>query len=617
LINPLTSVLPGSSGMTGGPAAEPYRGVGIAFVSGSGDMLRMGHTPTTQENFLTRLLLALGNPAGPNDTDHADEEHWGLEMADASDSNEGRLFGDPGGPEGVASMAFRSSGSASSPSLDPVTTREPPTIASGAARASAAGLASALADPSRPSRTLEGVHPELVQRMERVVERMWSEHGDRVELVEGYRTQDRQDLLYAQGRSREGDVVTWTRNSAHTRGHAVDVMVNGGWTDTEAFRRLHVLAAEEGLRTLGMRDAGHIELSMETAMANPFTPDLPQMIASPAEQEEVAVGSALDGRNAGDGTLSRPWERIAGGRGPDRVLDRAEHATTPVRSSGPSVNGVAAVAQVARVAQVGGGALAAGSHAGGSRVSLRGGAAPLSALTEPQSTSTARAESALTSEEESGTRSRDAEAEEQVRTEAASFIRGPETGSLDSGAALSEPARLGVAERFEALQLAATEASEARSQRIGALGGPGVLAGPSTTERIEQIRALQDSVRAPGVIRVELTNVDGLGTDLRLAMQGRGVTAQIDVADAIRARFLQSRIGELRSALEKQGLEPEALMARLSAVGQDQGPTREATRLESSPSAEGERRDREAEDETPSEGNRNFSQHTSRRNDDQ
>ncbi|TVR64207.1 MAG: hypothetical protein EA422_07370, partial [Gemmatimonadales bacterium] len=154
--------------------------------------------------------------------------------------------------------------------------------------------------------------------MERVVERMWSEHGHRVELVEGYRTQARQDHLYAQGRTRAGNVVTWTRNSAHTRGHAVDVKVNGGWTDTEAFKRLQVIANEEGLRTLGMRDAGHMELPRTVAAANPFTPDIPPVATT---------------------TASAPADEGGEGRSADRQA-RAAHTPFPHPAAvGSSLNG--------------------------------------------------------------------------------------------------------------------------------------------------------------------------------------------------------------------------------------------------------------------------------------
>jgi peptidoglycan L-alanyl-D-glutamate endopeptidase CwlK len=47
--------------------------------------------------------------------------------------------------------------------------------------------------------------------------------GLRPEIVEGYRTQSRQDDLYEQGRSKPGAIVTQTRSSMHTRRMAVDI----------------------------------------------------------------------------------------------------------------------------------------------------------------------------------------------------------------------------------------------------------------------------------------------------------------------------------------------------------------------------------------------------------
>jgi len=43
-------------------------------------------------------------------------------------------------------------------------------------------------------------------------------------VVETYRTQERQNMLYAQGRTAPGSIVTWTRNSLHTKRKAIDVV---------------------------------------------------------------------------------------------------------------------------------------------------------------------------------------------------------------------------------------------------------------------------------------------------------------------------------------------------------------------------------------------------------
>ncbi|MFN5582664.1 MAG: hypothetical protein ACK5BA_09175, partial [Gemmatimonas sp.] len=71
--------------------------------------------------------------------------------------------------------------------------------------------------------------------------------------METTRSQERQDWLFEQGRTRGGPVVTWTRDSAHTRGAAVDVMIDSTWDNPAGYARLQRIAREEGLRTLGMR----------------------------------------------------------------------------------------------------------------------------------------------------------------------------------------------------------------------------------------------------------------------------------------------------------------------------------------------------------------------------
>jgi peptidoglycan L-alanyl-D-glutamate endopeptidase CwlK len=40
-----------------------------------------------------------------------------------------------------------------------------------------------------------------------------------------YRSQEEQDLLYAQGRTQPGRIVTWTKNSMHTKRRAFDIAI--------------------------------------------------------------------------------------------------------------------------------------------------------------------------------------------------------------------------------------------------------------------------------------------------------------------------------------------------------------------------------------------------------
>ncbi|HSW31147.1 MAG TPA: hypothetical protein VLH75_16800 [Longimicrobiales bacterium] len=139
--------------------------------------------------------------------------------------------------------------------------------------------------------------PALQEKVERVVERMASEHGIKVTLTEGYRTAERQRFLYAQGRSRRGPVVTWTTRSAHTEGRAADLKVEGSWNQPKAYALLQQVAAEEGLVTLGMKDPGHVELPGDAASPrapggaggaeDAFVPP-PQRVASASPVARVA-----------------------------------------------------------------------------------------------------------------------------------------------------------------------------------------------------------------------------------------------------------------------------------------------------------------------------------------
>lgn len=75
-------------------------------------------------------------------------------------------------------------------------------------------------------RKLEGVHPKL----KAVVELALLKSKVDFKVIEGVRTEERQKLLYAQGRTAPGPIVTWTLKSNHFVnkstgfGHAVDLL---------------------------------------------------------------------------------------------------------------------------------------------------------------------------------------------------------------------------------------------------------------------------------------------------------------------------------------------------------------------------------------------------------
>ena len=130
-----------------------------------------------------------------------------------------------------------------------------------ASNALAAQLLQSANNPATPITNTDGLDPEFKSRLDRVISRMKNETGLDVTLVETVRSQDRQNALYAQGRTTPGDVVTWTQDSMHTRGQAADLMVGGSFNNPPGFARLQKIALEEGLHTLGPSDPGHVEMS--------------------------------------------------------------------------------------------------------------------------------------------------------------------------------------------------------------------------------------------------------------------------------------------------------------------------------------------------------------------
>lgn len=101
------------------------------------------------------------------------------------------------------------------------------TSASGVSSGARAGASAA--PVTNVSSDADALNPEFRARLGRVVTRMNEEYGHSVEIVEGFRPQARQEFLYEQGRTRPGDVVTWTKSSKHTLGMAADVKVDGSY----------------------------------------------------------------------------------------------------------------------------------------------------------------------------------------------------------------------------------------------------------------------------------------------------------------------------------------------------------------------------------------------------
>lgn len=151
----------------------------------------------------------------------------------------------------------------------------------------AASSAASAASTNDVVRSLAALDPQLQAKLARVAARMREETGHSVTVEETYRSQTRQNALYAQGRDTAGPVVTWTKNSKHTQGRAVDVELDGGSAGLDVYKMLQRIANEEGLRTLGAKDPGHLELRGNGKNVNDGT--------TPTTSVEPADASGPDG----------------------------------------------------------------------------------------------------------------------------------------------------------------------------------------------------------------------------------------------------------------------------------------------------------------------------------
>lgn len=101
---------------------------------------------------------------------------------------------------------------------------------------------------------LQGVHPKLVEVVRLAITKTKQDFF----VLEGVRTPERQQALYAQGRTKPGPKVTWTLTSNHFKdpktgfGHAVDLAPYPlDWNDLKKFDAISK-AVFEAAKELGV-----------------------------------------------------------------------------------------------------------------------------------------------------------------------------------------------------------------------------------------------------------------------------------------------------------------------------------------------------------------------------
>jgi hypothetical protein len=333
---------------------------------------------------------------------------------------------------------------------------------------------------------------------------MEAEYGHDVRIVETVRDQTRQDYLYAQGRTRPGPVVTWTRNSNHLSGNAADLLVDGTYDNPLAMVRLARIAREEGLQTLGSRDPGHVELPRGVRMES--------LAVSTEGTSALLDGAAL---RAADATRSA-MAAGADGRGEGGIARVA------------SVARVAEVAQVATVARV--------ASPGGTGVGSVEAPTVAPAADQPMAIVAGRAGG-------EGSQS--------------SGDQGHRDGQPTGAEAVAEPraddsSRLGVGSQL---------GTDPRSAFAAELRGATGSFGPEAAERIARVLQLQDTAsnRPLSQMVLRLDNAMGGEDRIRIDLRGSAVGASLSVSDPVTAGRLQSELGQLQKALEGRGLQTEHL----------------------------------------------------------
>lgn len=412
--------------------------------------------------------------------------------------------------------------------------------------------AAATANVRHVSRDPNALAPALRERLGRVVARMQREYGHNVQIAESGRTQARQDYLFTQGRTRPGPVVTWTHDSAHTRGRAVDVTIDGSYDDPTAFAHLQQIAQAEGLHTLGARDPGHLELPREVPG------EVPALTFSDGSGARVTVESF--------GVRTEP-----GVASPASRASMAMAAVAPVAQVAAVAN-LAAVAQVAVVSGIASSAAvpAAASDstpnadrdlAPGHRSHIRAGGAPErtpslhAAAATPPSSARDRSES-----EGAGADTRDDRARDDRGLEhdaRAAQAATPHAADGVSPVAAPTSAELGAAASGRSTSAPGSAATPAGAPVLGAIAA----------ERLARVLDAQQAAapRTVSHLTLRVERAEGGEDRIRLDLRGRAVDARIDVADLGAADHLAAHTPELRAALAQHGLSAEDVRVRSGA----------------------------------------------------
>ena len=413
-------------------------------------------------------------------------------------------------------LAAAPAGTGSPTSPAPLTATGPSDVASvSAAAANAAASPPATAAPatSTVQNSLASLQPQFRDKLNTVIAQMRSQFGYQVDVRETYRTQARQDQLFAQGRAAPGPVVTWTDHSLHSQGLAADVSVTNAADPALANQRLAAVAQQVGLRTLGPRDPDHVEL-MRTAGTAGGSPS-----RGVGRLADAAVAARVVAAPTAASVLPAGWTGVA------QVARVAPVAP------------VAAVAQVAQVAEV-----------GTPQAAIHG---PVVPTPGAGSETPAPPAGSFDDADDPSSRGHDSARDDTNPPAPASTAASPAQQSAATNAATVSPSPGG-------LSAAPVQAPGERT---------------SITAQIARFDAAHDAAasRPMSQVVLRMDGASGTSDTIRVGVRGATVDAVVGTGDGPLSRRLTSDLGQLRDTLEREGLNVGTLHVRadLSAVHAD------------------------------------------------
>lgn len=152
------------------------------------------------------------------------------------------------------------------------------------------------------SKQIEGLADRVKWAVRNFVDDAWAQ-GIYFFINSGYRTYAQQLILYAQGRWRKGKRVTWTLDSNHCKGLAIDLtMLNGTYDDAEDVARIYGIHRDSALVRIG--DVGHFDLIDAVPQPAPLIIDPEERLKRLQKRYEREIDADQRGR------IKRQMERL-------------------------------------------------------------------------------------------------------------------------------------------------------------------------------------------------------------------------------------------------------------------------------------------------------------------